>query len=117
MTVNPYDKAHELARAIRTSDAYQRYVAASQRLHAEPEAEQRITSFRQLQMELHQAQLAELEVSETQATHLSLSFMKLREDPVTAEFIDAEEMFFRIYSDIQSIIQKAVESELNFDTE
>lgn len=115
MTVNPYDKAHELARSIRESDAYQRYVVASERLHAEPESEQRMKSFRELQMELNQAQLAGQEISETKATHLSLSFGKLREDPITAEFMEAEEMFFRIYSDIHSILQKAVESALNFE--
>ena len=117
MAINPYDKAHELARAIKGSEVYQRYAAASQRLRSEPETEQKLIAFRQLQMELSQAQMAGEALSETKAAHLSLTFGKLREDPVTAEFMEAEELFIRVYSDIQNIIQHAVESDLSIQEE
>ena len=36
-TINPYDKAHELARAITDSEVYKRYVAAKLAVEQKPD--------------------------------------------------------------------------------
>lgn len=112
MTINPYDKAHEFARAVRDSEAFQRYAAANRSLQADEEATQQMMSFRQLQLEVNQAQMLGEEVSETQSTHLNLTYKKIMENPLISEFMTAENGFVRLFSDLQNVIQKDIETAL-----
>ncbi|MDO4540084.1 MAG: YlbF family regulator [Syntrophomonadaceae bacterium] len=112
MATNPYDKAHELARAIRDHEVFIRYAAATRALRSNEEATQRMLTFQQLQMELNQAQMAGEEISETKSAHLQLSYNKLREDPITGEFLTAEDQFLRLFTDLQNVIHKDMELDL-----
>ena len=109
-SVNPYDKAHELSRAMVKSDVYRRYVVAKKEVAKNSEAEQRVLVFRKLQMEVNQAQMLGQEVTELKITHLSLEFARLNQDQVIGEFLNAEGLFIQMFTDIQQIIQRAIES-------
>lgn len=114
MTIgNPYDKAHEFARAVRDSQEFQYYAAATKKLQADAAAVQSMAEFRQLQLELEQARVAGHELSEAQAAHMQSSYAQLRDNPLTAQYLEAENHFVRLFSDLQSVVQKDLQLDLD----
>ena len=109
---NPYDQAHELARALRESELYQRYIIVQKQLALNPEAQERVRQFRVRQLEVNQAQLLGKEVPTDRAGQLALEYAKLNQDKNIAEFLKAEGTFMQLFADIQQIIQKSLESGL-----
>lgn len=107
---NPYDKAHELARAMKDSEIYQRYVLAQKQLKQNPAAEEKIRQFRIIQMEANQAQILGEAQADAKVTEVTLAYAKLNQDKSIAEFFNAEGLFVQMFSDIQQIIQKSIES-------
>lgn len=112
MMNNPYDCAHALARSIKSSDIYQRYVQNKNMLEKDAEKKEKILAFRNLQMELNQAYLLGQQLPEDRVQELSLEFAKLNQDPVMAEFFQAEAAFIQLFGEIQEILNKAIEQEL-----
>ncbi|PKM78686.1 MAG: hypothetical protein CVU90_01425 [Firmicutes bacterium HGW-Firmicutes-15] len=108
---NPYDKAHELARAIKDSEAFQRYVLVQKQLEQNPEAQEKIRQFRTQQMEINQAQILGQALDDEKVTQLTVEYAKLNMNKMIAEFFNAEGMFVQMFTDIQEIIQKSMESE------
>jgi cell fate (sporulation/competence/biofilm development) regulator YlbF (YheA/YmcA/DUF963 family) len=106
---NPYDKAHELARAMRDSESYQRYVAAQKSLDQNIAAKERILQFRGLQMEVNQAHILGHALADDKVTQVTLEYAKLNQDKLIAEFFKAEGKFIEMFTDIQQIIQKSIE--------
>jgi cell fate (sporulation/competence/biofilm development) regulator YlbF (YheA/YmcA/DUF963 family) len=107
---NAYDKAHELARAIKDSDIYQRYVLAQKQLEQSPDAQEKIRQFRIRQMEVNQAEMLGQTLDGDKVTQVTLEYAKLNQDKSIAEFFNAEGLFVQMFSDIQQIIQKSMES-------
>jgi cell fate (sporulation/competence/biofilm development) regulator YlbF (YheA/YmcA/DUF963 family) len=107
---NPYDLAHELARAMKDSETYQRYVHAQKELAKNPAAQEKVLHFRALQMEVNQAQILGQNLSEDKVGQVTLEYAKLNQDNSIAEFLNAQGMFMKMFTDIQEIIQKHLES-------
>ena len=108
---NPYDKAHELARAIKDSETYQRYVLAQKQFEQDPEAKEKIRQFRTQQMEVNQAQILGQTLDDNKVTQLTVEYAKLNMNKLIAAFFNAEGQFVQMFTDIQQIIQKSMESE------
>jgi len=111
MNDNPYDKAHELVRAIQADERYRRLAVALRLLNANPEAKKKLDLFRNLQMEVNQAELLGQPVAEEQVQQVALEYAKLSRNKLIGEVFDAEAGFIQLFSDIQQIIQKGLESE------
>ena len=109
--VNPYDKAHELAGAIKASETFAKYLAAKQQLEAKPELQERIINLRQRQMEMNRRQMLGEEIEPGDAQEISLEYAKMNQNKMLAEFFESEGAFIQMFNDIQEIIQKAIESE------
>lgn len=109
--VNPHDKAHELAGAIKDSDAFISYLAAKQQLEAEPALKDRIIKLRERQMEMNRCQMLGEEMKPGEAQDISLEYAKMNQNKILAEFFRSEGVFIQMFNDIQEIIQKAIESE------
>lgn len=109
---NPYDKAHELARAITDSEAYRRYAAAWTEISQNPEAKERVRQFRAMQMEVNQARILGQSLPDEKIRQVTLEYARLNREKDIAEFLNAEGMFIQMFTDIQQIIQKSVESAL-----
>lgn len=109
---NPYDKAHELARAIKNSPVYQDYVAAKNRVELNPAASEKILSFRNRQLEINRAQLMGEQVSPEKVSEVANEFARLNTDQEMADFFRAEANFIQMFNDVQEIIHQAIESEL-----
>ncbi len=109
---NPYDKAHELARAIKGSDAYRNYLNAKEEIEKNLEAKQKIYVLRQHQMDVNRAQVLGEKVSEDKLRDLAMEYAQLTKDPGVAAFFEAERTFIQLYNELMEIIHKAVETEL-----
>ena len=106
--INPYDKAHELARAITNNEVYKRYVAAKLAVEKNPEYQEKILKVRNQQMELNRAQMLGQEVNSDSVLELSQMFAKANQIEEIAEFFNAEGAFIQMFNDMMEIIQNAV---------
>jgi len=107
--INPYDKAHELARAVTGSEIYKRYVAAKLAIEKNPEYQEKILKIRNQQMEFNRAQMLGQEVNSDSVLELSQMFAKANQIEEIAEFFNAEGAFIQLFNDMMEIIQNAVE--------
>ena len=107
--INPYDKAHELARAITNNEVYKRYVAAKLAVEKNPEYQEKILKVRNQQMELNRAQMLGQEVNSDSVLELSQMFAKANQIEEIAEFFNAEGAFIQMFNDMMEIIQNAVQ--------
>ena len=111
--INPYDKAHELARAITGSEVYKRYVAAKSAVEKIPEYQEKILEIRNQQMVFNRAQMLGEEVDSDSVLELSQMFAKANQIKEIAEFFNAEGAFIQMFNDIMEIIQNAVQGGFN----
>ena len=107
--INPYDKAHELARAVTGSEIYKRYVAAKLAIEKNPEYQEKILKIRNQQMEFNRAQMLGQEVNSDSVLELSQMFAKANQIEEIAEFFNSEGAFIQMFNDMMEIIQNAVE--------
>lgn len=108
---NPYDKAHELAAAIKASEMFTNYLAAKLQLEEKPELKEKIINLRQRQMEMNRRQMLGEEIKPEEVQEISLEYAKMNQNKGLGEFLKAEGVFIQMFNDIQEIIQKAIESE------
>ena len=110
--VNPYDKAHELARAIKESDIFRSYIAAKNELEEKPEYKEKIYKLREKQIEINRAQVLGEEPAPQLMQELTLEFAKLNQKKEIASFFEAEGKFMQMFNDVQEIIQKSIKDDL-----
>lgn len=113
MAGNPYDKAHELARAIRESQVYLDYLKAKRSVEVSSEYKEKIYAIREKQMEVNQAHLTGNEPSSELVQELAMEFAKLNQYPEIAVFFESEARFLKMFNELQEIIQKALQQDLN----
>lgn len=109
---NPYDKAHELARAITESEQYKNYVKAKEIIENTPANKEKLLDFRNRQMEVNEKQMWGEEIAQEVVLNLAQDFAKLNEVEEIANFFNAEANFINLFNDIQQIIQKKLENGL-----
>lgn len=108
-TTNPYDKAHELARAITNHEVYKRYVTAKAGVENNPGYQEMIARIRNQQLEVNRAQILGQEVDSNTVMELSRLFAEANQIGEIAEFFTAESSFIQMFNDVLEIIQKAVQ--------
>ena len=85
---NPYDKANELARAIKDTDAYRNYLVAKEEIEKDLEARQKIFVLRQHQMEVNRAQVLGEKVPEDKLRDVAIEYAELSKNPGVAAFFE-----------------------------
>lgn len=111
-TQKPYDKAHELARAITESEIYQDFLNAMKLIEQNPTNKEKLISFRSKQVEINRMQMMGENVSEEKAKEVSQEYAKLSQDADLGKFLQAEGQFIQMFNDIQEIIQGTIESKM-----
>jgi cell fate (sporulation/competence/biofilm development) regulator YlbF (YheA/YmcA/DUF963 family) len=110
-SVNPYDKAHELARAIKESDTFRRYIEAKYQVEQIPEYKEQIYQLREKQMEINRAQVLGQDPAPALIQGLTLEFAQLSQKKEIADFFAAEARFIEMFNDVQEIIQKSIKED------
>lgn len=109
LPVNPYDKAHELAKAITDSEQYRNYVQAKKVVESNIELKEKVLALRNKQMELNRAQMLGEDVEGDFVAKITREFAELNQIKELADFFNAEGHFITLFNDIQGIIQNKIE--------
>ncbi len=112
MAVNPYDKAHELAKAITNSEQYLNYVNVKGLIEGNEELTGKLLQLRNLQMRLNVAEELDEEARQELINQINGEFTTLNQIEEVREFFQAENQFVLMFNDIQQIIQKKIEEGL-----
>ncbi|PWK13859.1 YlbF family regulator [Tumebacillus permanentifrigoris] len=110
---NPYDRAHELARAIRESEEFRILVAKKNEVDTNLQAKKLLDDFRRRQWELETRRLMGEEITEQD----TLAFQRMQDvvhqHTTLREYLEMEYRFSVLYSDIHKILGEAVRSVIN----
>jgi cell fate (sporulation/competence/biofilm development) regulator YlbF (YheA/YmcA/DUF963 family) len=106
--MNPYDKAHELARALKNSKEYQQLLQLKSRIDSDLSAKKMLDDFRRLQWELETRRLMGEEITKEDRMQMTRLQEALSLHEEARQYLEAEYRFGLIYSDILKIIGDAV---------
>lgn len=102
--MNPYDRAYELARAIKASPEYQRLTETLARVKRNESAWRMVQDFRQRQAALEMDQLLGKEVPPEEEKKLHDLYELISGYPDIRAYLEAEAIFGRLMADLQKII-------------
>ncbi|OYD08434.1 YlbF family regulator [Paludifilum halophilum] len=107
--MNPYDKAHELARAIRASGEFQELKRTLEQAEQDQTGSKLLDRFRQLQMEYQQLQMKGEEPPRETVRELDDLLQKIGEKAELRRVLEAENRFGTLMGDINRIVTEPVE--------
>jgi cell fate (sporulation/competence/biofilm development) regulator YlbF (YheA/YmcA/DUF963 family) len=102
--VNPHDKAHELARAIRESEVFARTLEARKRLEQNPSTVTMVQDFRRRQWELQTKAMMGQSITEEDQATLSKLAEVVSINPDVSQYLSSEYQLSVLLSDIQKIL-------------
>lgn len=108
-TLNPYDKAHELARSIVGSDIYKTYIQAQDKVQNQPDLLEKLQAWREKQLVLEEARLLGKNLPEDQMQEMNQLLQEVHGKPELADLLQAENTFIQMFTDLQEIIQRAIQ--------
>ena len=106
--MNPYDKAHELARALRESTEYQSLLDHKKRVDADPAAKKMLDDFRRRQWEIETRRIMGESITDDDLQGMNGMQNAIQMHVVLREYVEAEYRFGVIYSDVHKILGDAV---------
>ena len=110
-----YDEAHRLARELAASKEYKDLVEARKKLKMDSKIQDIVKDFRQKQFELQTAQLMGQENVQEKEDKLQQLYSVVSANSLAREVLEAEYNFNKLYTDIQKIINEAIEDSLDFE--
>ncbi len=106
--MNPYDYAHNLARALKESNEYKGLLDAKKKLEADPKNKEMLLDFRRCQWEIEKAKAFQKEVDEVTKRRMAQLAELVSANPTVQEYLMAEFRFGQVMADIQKILSEAV---------
>jgi cell fate (sporulation/competence/biofilm development) regulator YlbF (YheA/YmcA/DUF963 family) len=103
-----YDKAHELANALKFSPEYRQFKEAKEKATRNPDAEKILNDFHLKQLEIQTMQMMQQEKMREYEKMGELLSMY----PSLRDYLQAEFRLMQIMTDIQKILAQALEIEL-----
>lgn len=113
--MNVYDKAHELARALKAAPEVVEYKAAMEKLNSNPNNKKMVEDFRKKQFDIYSMQVKGIEPSKEQIDAVNNLFNIISLNSEIREFLEAEMRFSRLWQDIIKILGDAVD--IDFESE
>ncbi|SDW97624.1 Cell fate regulator YlbF, YheA/YmcA/DUF963 family (controls sporulation, competence, biofilm development) [Marininema mesophilum] len=110
--MNPYDKAHELARALTDSEELTALLEAKRLVEQDPNDKLLMESFRQKQMEMSTYQMQGTEPSKELTEEWTKLVTEVSGKPNLAQYLEAEGRVGQLMQDINRILAAPFE-ELN----
>jgi cell fate (sporulation/competence/biofilm development) regulator YlbF (YheA/YmcA/DUF963 family) len=110
-----YDEAHRLARELAASKEYKMLIEARKKLKSDSKTQEMVKDFRMKQFELQAAQLTGQEGIEEKEEKLHQLYGVISANTLAREVLEAEHNFNRLYTDIQKIINEAIEDSIDIE--
>jgi cell fate (sporulation/competence/biofilm development) regulator YlbF (YheA/YmcA/DUF963 family) len=109
MSVNLYDAAYTLEKAIRQSDEYKHLQQMYNEVNADPTAKNMFDNFRQIQMNLQQKQMMGQEISEQEVQHAQSTVALVQQNEKISRLMQAEQRMSMIIGELNQVIMKPLE--------
>ncbi|MDQ0973097.1 cell fate (sporulation/competence/biofilm development) regulator YlbF (YheA/YmcA/DUF963 family) [Neobacillus niacini] len=109
MSVNLYDAAYALEKAIRQSDEYKQLQQMYHEVNADPTAKSMFDQFRQIQMNLQQKQMMGQEISEQEVQQAQSTVAVVQQNEKIARLMQAEQRMSMIIGELNQLIMKPLE--------
>jgi cell fate (sporulation/competence/biofilm development) regulator YlbF (YheA/YmcA/DUF963 family) len=107
-----YDKAHELANALKFSPEYRQFKEAKEKATRNPDAEKILNDFHLKQLEIQTMQMMGQEIPPEKMREYEKMGELLSMYPSLRDYLQAEFRLMQIMTDIQKILAQALEMEL-----
>lgn len=107
--MNLYDNAHQLARAIRSSEEMKSLVEAKSALATDTTAQDMVRDFMTKQMELEYAHMMGREVDEQAAKAFRELTVRIANNSLASRYLEAFGRWQRIAADVQKIVAEAMQ--------
>jgi cell fate (sporulation/competence/biofilm development) regulator YlbF (YheA/YmcA/DUF963 family) len=106
--MNIYDKAHELAKAIRQGSEAQEWTSANAAATADPEAKRMLDDFRNRQLTLQQSMMEGREPSSEEMDRMNKLFEVINLNLVIRRVLEAERRLGVVLDDVNRIVSDAL---------
>lgn len=110
--MNPYDKCHELAKAIKESQEYREYKEIKDKIMSVPDLKNKIDEFEKIRYEEQILALQGEKQSEEKMKKLQELYKILVENDEVKSYFDKEVRFNVLIADINKIIGEAIKDVL-----
>ncbi|MBZ4653356.1 MAG: hypothetical protein JG781_695 [Peptococcaceae bacterium] len=107
-----YDKAHELAKALRFSPEYRQFKEAKEKISRNPESQKILEDFHKKQLEIQTMQMLGKEIPPEKMREYEKMSEILNYHPSVREFLQAEYKIAQMFADIQKILAEALDLEI-----
>lgn len=108
---NVYDLAHDLARALKQSEAYRHYKEMKEKVSENEDLTEMINDFQEKNMAIQTQQMLGQEMSEDMVAQVQSLYEIVMADPLAAEYLRAEFGFTQIVSEIYGILGEVIRVE------
>lgn len=106
--MNPYDKVHELVRAMKDSEEVKEYLIIKEEVYKDEKNKELIKEFREKQMEVQSLLMQGKEAEAEKMEKLQNLYQILASNVKIKEFFDKEVKFDVMLSDIYKIISEGL---------
>lgn len=107
--MNVYDAAHQLAKALKTSEEYMNFKQLNEKIVKEPKLKEMLDDFRKKQLELQAIQMSGKELDQSHMEQIQKLYEALIKDPRAAEYLQGEMRFSQLMGDIYKLIGEAID--------
>jgi cell fate (sporulation/competence/biofilm development) regulator YlbF (YheA/YmcA/DUF963 family) len=108
LTMNAYDQAHELARALKASSEYRAWLDSRKQLEADPKNKEMLNEMRLLQWELEMDRAMGREVDADKKKRMQQVSDLVNLNPTLRDHLGAEYRFAQLMADVQKILADAL---------
>ncbi|HUC94314.1 MAG TPA: YlbF family regulator [Paenibacillus sp.] len=108
--MNVYDKAYELAKAMRESQEAKELKEARNQVNADSDAKRMLDDFRSRQRELQQKMMGGEEPQAEDMEKLNKLYEVLSLNPLIHKLFEAERRFTVIFDDVNRIMSEAIQN-------
>lgn len=107
-----YDKAHELAKALKNSAEYRQFKEAKERVGQNSESMKILADFHAKQLEIQTMQLLKQEIAPEKMKEYEHMSELLTYHPAVRDYLQAEYKIAQIVADVQRILAQALDLEV-----
>ncbi|MDP5274401.1 YlbF family regulator [Chengkuizengella axinellae] len=107
--MNIYDKAHDLAKALKESDELKILIEAREAVKSNEEANKMLEDFSQVQNLLQQKMMAGEQPSEEEMGQIQKLYEVLQLNPLLSKLFDSEQRIGVIVQDVHKIINEPLQ--------
>lgn len=107
-----YDKAHELAKAIKNSPEHRQFKELKEKVAQNEESMKILQDFHAKQLEIQAQQMMGQEISQEKMQELEKMSQILQYHPAVRDFLQVEYRLAQILTDVQRILAEGLDLEL-----